>query len=87
MSLLDLICVVIIAFVCGAIAQSLAGGSRGGCLVTMALGFVGALIGSWLGKNLGLPKLIEINGFPVVWSIMGGALFSALLSWLNRKKS
>ena len=86
MSLIDLVIMLIIAFVCGAIAQALAGGSRGGCLVTMALGFVGALVGSWIGNNLGLPKLIEIDGFPVVWSIMGGALFSAVLSWLTRQK-
>lgn len=86
MSLIDLVCMLIIAFVCGAISQSLAGGSRGGCLVTIALGFVGALIGTWIGKNLGLPELINFKGFPIVWAIMGGALFSAILGWLNRRK-
>lgn len=86
MSLIDLVFMLIIAFVCGAISQALAGGSRGGCLVTIALGFVGALIGTWIGKNLGLPELININGFPVVWAIMGGALFSAVLGWLTRRK-
>lgn len=80
----------IIAFVCGSIAQALAGGSRGGCLVTIALGFVGALIGSWIAKTMGLPELVSIDvgggeRFPVVWAIMGGALFSAVLGFLTRR--
>lgn len=80
----------VIAFVCGSIAQALAGGSRGGCLVTIALGFVGALIGSWIAKALDLPVLLSIDvgggeNFPVIWAIMGGALFSALLGFLTRR--
>lgn len=80
----------IIAFVCGSIAQALAGGSRGGCLVTIALGFVGALIGSWIANALSLPVLLSIDvgggeRFPIIWAIMGGALFSAVLSYLTRR--
>lgn len=80
----------VIAFICGAIAQTLAGGGRGGCLVTIAVGFVGALIGSWIAKNMGLPELLSIDvgggeRFPIVWSVLGGALFCAVISFLTRR--
>jgi uncharacterized membrane protein YeaQ/YmgE (transglycosylase-associated protein family) len=80
----------VIAFICGAIAQTLAGGGRGGCLVTIAVGFVGALIGSWIAKNMGLPELLSIDvgggeRFPIVWSVMGGALFCAVIGFLTRR--
>ncbi len=58
--------------------------------MTIALGFIGALVGTWIGNNLGLPEILSVNvggqKFPIVWSIMGGALFSAVLSVLTRQK-
>ena len=82
----------IIAFVCGAIAQTIAGSGRGGCLVTIAVGFIGAMLGSWMAKGLGLPMLLAIdvgNGeqFPIIWSVMGGALFCAVIGFLTRRRS
>ena len=76
----------LVAGVCGAIAQSIVGYSHGGCLVSIALGFIGAMFGSWLAGLLGLPELFVVriggNHFPVLWSIVGAALFVALLSLL-----
>lgn len=82
----------IIAFICGMIAQTIAGGGRGGCLVTIAVGFIGAMFGSWIATALGLPRILEfdIGGgekFPVVWSIMGGALFCAIIGFLTRRRA
>ena len=42
MTLMGFFILLVIAFVCGSIAQALAGGGRGGCLVSIALGFIGA---------------------------------------------
>jgi uncharacterized membrane protein YeaQ/YmgE (transglycosylase-associated protein family) len=54
------------------------------------LGFVGALIGVWLGRKLALPELfvLHIGGtdFPVVWSIIGAALFVAVIALLSRSR-
>ncbi len=81
----------LIAFICGAVAQSLAGYSRGGCLATIALGFIGALLGTWLARVMGLPELLSIpvgdQNFPIIWSIIGGALFSAVIGFLTRPKA
>lgn len=88
MSLADLILLLIVAGIVGAIGQSIAGFSRTGCLGSIALGFVGAAIGMWLARTLGLPfpLIVRIGGteFPVVWSIIGAALFVAVIGLLTR---
>jgi uncharacterized membrane protein YeaQ/YmgE (transglycosylase-associated protein family) len=79
----------VIAAVCGAIGQALAGYSIGGCLVSSAVGLVGALVGYWLAQQLGLPLLFSVliqgQPFPVVWSIIGSALFVAVIGVLSRR--
>jgi uncharacterized membrane protein YeaQ/YmgE (transglycosylase-associated protein family) len=88
MTLLELALLVLVAAVCGSVGQALAGYSRGGCLVATALGFIGALLGAWLARQLGLPELLVLQlgdvGFPILWSIIGSALFVVLLSLLTR---
>ena len=80
----------LVAAVCGAIGRAIAGGTRGGCLVSVAVGFIGALLGSWLAKELRLPDLfaisIEHHPFPVVWSIIGAALFVAIVHLISGRR-
>ena len=87
MTVLDFLLLLVIAGVCGALGQAISGFSRGGCLVSIALGFVGALIGLGLARALHLPELLEVHlgdtAFPIVWSIIGSALFVAVLSLLT----
>ena len=91
MTILDLIVLLIIAGICGALGQAITGFTRGGCLVAIALGFIGALLGMWLARQLGLPELLPIQigttSFPVIWSIIGSAIFVALISLLTRRRS
>ena len=86
MTLLEFALLLLIAGVCGSVGQAMGGYSRGGCLGAIAVGFVGALLGGWLADALGFPPIfvIEVGGraFPVVWSIVGGALFVDLLGML-----
>ncbi len=90
MSLVELIVLLVVAGVVGAIGQAIAGFSRGGCLVSIALGFIGALIGVWLARTLSLPELfvVSIGGanFPIIWSIVGSALFVAVIGFLRRNR-
>jgi len=90
MTILDLIVLLIIAGICGALGQAITGFTRGGCLVAIALGFIGALLGMWLARQLGLPELLPIQigttSFPVVWSIVGSALFVAIITLLTRRR-
>jgi uncharacterized membrane protein YeaQ/YmgE (transglycosylase-associated protein family) len=88
MTLFELICLLVVAGVCGGIGQAIVRGSRGGCLVSIALGFVGAYLGSFLAAKLGLPEWVaySVGGhrFPILWSIIGSALFVAVVSFLTR---
>lgn len=81
----------IIAAICGAIGQSIAGYSLGGCLISTVVGFIGAFIGKWLAAKMGLTYLIpiELSGetFPVVWSIFGSALFAVTIGVIARGKN
>ena len=84
MTLWEFLVLLLVAGICGAIAQALAGLSRGGCLVSIALGFIGALLGTWLARAAGLPEIltVDIGGrpFPIVWSIIGAALFMGIMA-------
>ena len=70
--------------------MAIAGFSRGGCLTSIALGFIGALIGMWLARELKLPELFALQvgdvQFPIIWSIVGSALFVAVLSLFTRSR-
>ena len=88
MSVLDFVILLIIAAVCGAIGQALAGYSVGGCISSILVGFVGAFLGTWIAGLLGLPEIFAVSvggrAFPIVWSVIGSALFVAVLALLTR---
>jgi uncharacterized membrane protein YeaQ/YmgE (transglycosylase-associated protein family) len=90
MSLTTLVVLVIIAAVCGAVGKAIAGGPRGGLLVSIVLGFIGALLGPWVAGQLGLsePFMVNIGGeqFPVLWSIIGAALLVAVLHLISGRR-
>ena len=89
--LIQFLILLLIAGVCGAIGQAISGYSHGGCLVSIALGFIGALLGTWLAAKLGLPELVAIPvanfNFPIVWSIIGAALFVAVINLISRRRT
>ena len=90
MTLIDLLILLLIAGLCGSLGQAISGYSRGGCLVSIALGFIGALIGMWIARQMGLPELFAINiggtRFPIIWSIIGSAIFVAIISLIARRR-
>ncbi len=90
MTLIGFLVLLAVAAICGGIGQSLAGYSLGGCLVSIIVGFIGAWLGMWLSVQLGLPEpfTISIGGetFPILWSIIGSALFVAVLGLITRRR-
>ena len=90
MSVLDLVILLCIAGICGAIGQTIAGYSRGGCLASIALGFIGAVLGLWLARELRLPELfvfqLRHTRFPILWSIIGATLFVAVVGLISRRR-
>jgi len=87
MSLLELIVLLVIAGLAGAVAEAVIGFSPGGFLVSVIIGVIGAYIGTWLAARLGLPPIltIDINGhvFPLVWAIVGSLVLVAVLAMLR----
>jgi uncharacterized membrane protein YeaQ/YmgE (transglycosylase-associated protein family) len=87
MTLYELLLFLLVAMICGGIARALGGGVRGGCLTSLAVAFIGALLGGKLAQLTDLPEpfLLKIGGqtMPVLWSIIGGALFVAVLRMLG----
>ena len=90
MDLMSLLVLLLVAGICGSIGQAIAGYSAGGCLVSIALGFIGALLGIYLARALGLPELFAINirgkPVPIIWSIIGSAIFVAIISLITRRR-
>jgi uncharacterized membrane protein YeaQ/YmgE (transglycosylase-associated protein family) len=88
MDIVGLLVLLLIAALAGGIGQSIAGYTLGGCLVSTAVGLIGALIGGWLAGALGLPEwfVVQIGGwsFPVIWAIIGATLFALLVGLLSR---
>lgn len=91
MSLLGFIVLLIIAAICGAIGQALAGFSTGGFIISIILGFVGAFLGVWLAGQFGLPEIFVLNidgqPFPIVWSIVGAAILALLAGLISRPRT
>ncbi len=87
MTLTEFIILLIVAGICGSIARALAGNTRGGCLVSIALGFIGALVGGKIAAFLELPEIFPISfggrDYPILWSIIGASIFVAVLGFLT----
>ncbi|MGN6543129.1 MAG: GlsB/YeaQ/YmgE family stress response membrane protein [Ginsengibacter sp.] len=88
MTLIGFLILLLIAAICGGIGQSLAGYDLGGCLVSIIVGFIGAYIGLWIAGRMGLPDFFTINvegkPFPIIWAIIGSAIFTFIVALLRR---
>ncbi len=101
MTLLELILMLVVAGICGYIAEAIVGFSPGGFLASIAIGLIGAYLGSWLAGQLGLPPVLntaaivpETAGadilaidfnFDVVWSILGAITLLFIISLVRRR--
>lgn len=89
--MIEVLLLLLVAGVAGAVGQAIVGYSRGGCLVSIALGFIGAFIGILIARALGLPSWLAVRigstTFPVLWAIIGAALFVALVARLRGRRA
>jgi uncharacterized membrane protein YeaQ/YmgE (transglycosylase-associated protein family) len=87
MNVVELVILLAVAAAVGLIAQSLTRYWRGGVLLAILLGFVGALIGTWLARELGLPEVLTVSvggvAFPIVWAVVGAILLVGLVGLLS----
>jgi uncharacterized membrane protein YeaQ/YmgE (transglycosylase-associated protein family) len=87
-SLVGLLVLLLVGAICGAIAEVIVGYSPGGFFAAAVIGFLGALIGSWLAPRLGLPSVFVVNvdGYriEILWAILGAVLLLLVLSLFRR---
>lgn len=90
MTLLEFVVYLVIAGICGAIARAFAGGTPGGFIVSVVLGFVGAVVGMCFARVFHLPTFVAVaiagHPFPIVWSIVGGFVLAAGVHALMRRR-
>jgi uncharacterized membrane protein YeaQ/YmgE (transglycosylase-associated protein family) len=78
----------LLGLIAGAIAKAiLPGKSKGGWVSTLVLGVIGALVGGWLGSQLGLGSVDEFFSIGSWLLAIGGSLL-VLLVWglITRKR-
>jgi uncharacterized membrane protein YeaQ/YmgE (transglycosylase-associated protein family) len=84
MVLLDFILILLIAAIAGGFGRLLAGYYPGGLFASILIGFIGALVGTWLARILLLPAWLTftVGGtiFPFLWAVLGSTLFLLLLN-------
>ncbi|MEO1295187.1 MAG: GlsB/YeaQ/YmgE family stress response membrane protein [Cyanobacteria bacterium J06636_16] len=91
MSLIDFLLLLLVAGICGGLGQAIAGYSRAGCFGSIALGFIGALLGTWIARETQLPEFFVVSvgdgvAFPIVWSVIGSVIFVVVLSLFARPR-
>lgn len=91
MTLLSLLILLLIAGVCGSLGAGIGGYSHTGCISSVVLGFIGAMFGMWIARQLSLPQVfvVQIGGvaFPIVWSVVGAAVFVAILGLFRGRRN
>ena len=90
MTIVEFLILLLIAGICGSLAQALTGFHRGGCLLSVALGFIGAMVGMWIARTVGLPEpfAVQVGGqaFPIIWSIIGAAVVVIIVGLFTRRR-
>jgi uncharacterized membrane protein YeaQ/YmgE (transglycosylase-associated protein family) len=81
----------IVSAIVGAIGQSLAGYSLGGCAVSAVVGFIGAFVGNWVRSILSMGALLPVSvggrTIDIIWAVIGSALLVFLLSFIQRRRA
>jgi uncharacterized membrane protein YeaQ/YmgE (transglycosylase-associated protein family) len=77
----ELLLTLLVATICGGLGLAAAGPRPGGLFGAVAVGFVGALTGTWLARILPLPDVVNVplgpTTLPVVWTAFGAAALIA----------
>jgi len=90
MTLLEVLALLVIAGVTGSIAQSIVGISRGGCFISIIVGFIGAVVGTWVARYLNLPAVFIVHigevDFPLFWALLGAIICSGFIALVSPRR-
>ena len=84
MEFIQLLILLVIAGICGAIAELIVGFSPGGFVVSIVVGVIGAYLGTLIATYLNLPPFLPVaiggRTLELVWSILGSILLLLVIS-------
>ncbi len=86
MNSIDFLLTGLVAIICGTVAQFSSGYSRGGWIVNLGLGYLGALAGVIISRTLNAPLIYNLNvqstKYPVIYAIIGSVFFVAAIGFI-----
>lgn len=87
-NLLELLVLLVIAGICGSIAELIVGFSPGGFLVSSIIGVIGAYLGTFIAARLNAPSTpfnitIGGNSFDLIYATLGSILFLLIFSLIR----
>ena len=78
---------IVLGLAAGGIAKLIMpGDQRGGCLLTLLLGVAGALLGGFIGRQLGYGGVDTFSWSSLGWAIIGSFLLLLVFGLLFRKR-
>jgi len=75
--LVGLVFLLLVAVVCGAIAEHLLHYESGGIVRTTGVGLIGSLVGVIIAKVFHLPTWPHLAGLPILWTVVGSLVLVA----------
>ncbi len=83
MTYIDLLLITAVALVTGTVAQLTSGYSKGGWIVNLVIGFIGAMAGVHFSRLLDAPLLYNLQvgavTFPIIYCLIGAVIFLAAI--------
>lgn len=77
---------IILGLLAGALAKLIMpGDQKGGCVLTTVLGIVGAIVGGWIGSQLGLGKVDEFSLGSLGLATIGALIVLGILALVSKK--
>ena len=78
---------IVLGLVAGAIAKLvMPGDQRGGCLLTTLLGVAGALVGGFIGRQLGYGGVETFSWGSLGWAIIGSLVLLLVFGFLFKRR-
>lgn len=77
---------VLVGFIAGTLAAIAIRDFRGGCLLRIAVGVIGAILGGWLFSLIGQTGVTGFNLWSIFVAFVGAVVFLVIVEAVTRRK-
>ncbi len=79
---------ILLGLIAGALAKAIRPGKDPqGCLMTIFIGVMGAVVGGWIATLLGWGKVSGVNLYSLLVATVGAIIFLAIWSAIDRRRN